>query len=124
MAAIALLLGLINIWTQLTARRHFPRAHAEWKRPTRMRVRWNDATLMIAGAQGFGSFAWNGLHAWLDAPGELVVFTGMFDPVPIPHGALAADDLANLRAQLAAAEVPAAWTALSAQQQGLKRVFR
>jgi hypothetical protein len=105
-------------------RRRFAAEQAAWKRSTRMRVRWNETAFMRTGAQGFGSFAWTGLHAWLDAPHALVVFTAMHDPIPIPHGALAPDDLVNLRALLRAAEVPEAWTALSAQQRGLRRVFR
>jgi hypothetical protein len=78
-----------------------------------MRVRWNGAALMLAGERGFGSFAWNGLYAWFDAADELVIFTAMLGPVPIPHAALAADDLDDLRTRLAGAEVPQTWEPLT-----------
>jgi hypothetical protein len=120
----ALLLAALGAGSASGWRKRFPKQAAAWKRPTRMRILWNEATLMRAGAHGFGSFAWGGLHAWLDAPDELVVFTAMYDPIPIPHAALAPDDLVNLRALLRAAEVPRAWAALSARQRGLLRVFR
>lgn len=124
MGVMGLALGLFRAWVLITARRHFPVAGAERKRPTRMRVRWNDSLLVRAGAQGFGSFAWTGLYAWLDTPDELLLFTAMLDPLPIPHAALAPGDLDDLRARLTGAQVPAAWKALSAQQRGLRQVFR
>lgn len=121
---VVLLMAGAQAWNLSRWRRGFPERQAAWKRPARMRVRWNDAALVRAGTHGFGSFAWAGLHSWIDAPDELVVFTAMLDPIPIPHAALTAGDLADLRVRLAGAEVPDVWMAMSARQQGLLRVFR
>ena len=124
MTGLALALAGSNAWNAWSSYRHFPRLQAQWKRPTRMRVRWNATALVLAGEAGFGSFAWHGLFAWIDAPDTLVVFTAMRDPVPIPHAALAAGDLDDLRQRLTAAEVPAEWSWHGDRMGGLQRVFR
>lgn len=123
MVPVGLLTASALTWDARGARRRFPAERAAWKRPGRMRVGWGEAGLVLVGEEGFGSFGWNQLHAWLDAPGELVIFTGVYDPVPVPHAALAADDLDDLRHRLFAAEVPQAWRPMSGEELGLKRVF-
>lgn len=119
-----LAIELLHVWDARGWRRRFPREASEWKRPARMRVRWNAATLVLAGERGFGSFAWSGLYARLDAPDTLILFTDMHDPVPIPYAALTPDDLADLRMRLDQGEVPTHWSAQPDEVRGLQRVFR
>lgn len=123
MVPAALIVSLYQSWDARGWRRRFPRERAAWKRPGRMRIRWSDAGLVLAGQEGFGSVGWNRLHTWIDAPDALVIFTAPFDPVPVPHAALGTDGLDDLRHRLHAAEVPQAWRPMSGEALGLKRVF-
>ena len=121
-AALTLLLALVGAWDDRGMRRRFPREQAAWKCPQRMRIRWDDSGLTLAGREGFGSFGWHMLFSWIDAADELVIFTGMRDPVPVPHAALARDDLEDLRRRLAV--VPQGWRLASDEDQRLTRMFR
>lgn len=118
------LIAVYGAWDDGRSRKRFPKERAAWKRPQRMRVRWDAAGLTLAGQEGFGNVAWRTLHAWLDAPGELVIFTAPYDPVPVPHAALGEGDLEDLRICLTGADVPRAWQPMSDADQRLKQVFR
>jgi hypothetical protein len=121
---LALFAGVMDARHKRGWRGNFARDHTQWKVPTRLRIRWNDKSLMLVGSAGFGSFAWGGLYGWLDRADRLILFTAMLDPVPVPHAALAPGDLDSLRALLTAAEVPADWQANRGGTQHLQRVFR
>ncbi len=123
MAPAALIVSQVQNWDARGWRRRFPRERAAWKRPGRMRIRWSDTGLVVAGQEGFASFGWNLIHAWIDAPAMLVIFTGVYDPVPLPHAALAPEALDDLRRRLHAAGVPQQWRPMSGEALGLKRVF-
>lgn len=121
--ASLLLILVFQAWDEGGERRRFPRQQAAWKRPQRLRMRWDTTGLMLAGEEGFSSLGWSALHAWIDAPGELVIFTAMRDPVPVPHAALTRQELDDLRRRLTEREVPAAWYPDSEDAAGLKQVF-
>lgn len=121
---VVLLLAAFGHWDARRWRRRFPRQQAEWKRPRRLRVRWGDTGLMVAGSEGFGSVAWPMLYGWLEGRGVLVIFTDMLEPVPIPHAALAPGDLDDLRARLAGAGIPPGWSLQAEETRALRRVFR
>lgn len=124
MAGFMLLGGLYSAWDEGGLRKRFPKERAAWKRPQRMRIRWDSAGLTLAGQEGFGNFAWRTLHCWIDAPGELVIFTAPNDPVPVPNTALGEGDLEDLRVCLRGAEVPEEWLPMSDGDRQLKQVFR
>lgn len=123
MMPAALAVSVFQNWDARGWQRRFPRERAAWKRPGRMRISWDAAGLMLTGPEGFRSFRWNMIHAWLDAPEVLVIFTAPFDPVPVPHGTVSADDLNDLRHRLHDAGAPQYWQSLSSEVLGLKRVF-
>ncbi len=121
LAAIIALAGIVHY--RLTWR-HLPRAYAQWKRPGRRRVQWNETTLIVSGSEGFGSYAWRDLHGWIATDAGLILYLDQYEPLPIPAAALGEGRGEALIARLMAAEVPQGWRYRTDEQRVLARAFR
>lgn len=120
---IAILLSWRQVYYARNWRKHQPALWAQYKRPRRLRIRWNAKSLMVVSREGFVTYGWTSVHAALDERQELLLFPEMLDPVPVPHAALAPGDLEDLRARLAEGEVPGHWQLQADETRSLKRVF-